>query len=54
MIFRKTTEPDYTKEKPGEIMLVNIMEIDDRIMRYKVHFREMDFDGEMTRVTDKK
>lgn len=50
LIFRKTSAPDYTREKIGEVMLVNIMEIDNKMMRYKVNFRGMDLNGEMEKV----
>ena len=54
LIFRKTSAPNYTLQKPGEIMLVNIMEIDNDIMRYRSTFKGIDIDGDMTRVAAKK
>lgn len=54
LIFRKTSMPDYTREKPGEVMLINIMEIDNEVMRYTSTFRGMNVNGEMTRITAKR
>lgn len=53
MIFKKTTMPDYSLEKVGEKLLVNIMNIDNDVMRYKATFRGRDVEGEMTKDVEK-
>jgi hypothetical protein len=54
LIFRKTTVPNYIRVKPGEVILINIMEIDNEVMRYTSTFRGIDGNGEMTRFTAKR
>ena len=49
MIFKKTTMPDYSLEKPGEKLLVKITNIDNDVMRYVATFRGRDSEGEMTK-----
>jgi hypothetical protein len=49
MVFKKTTMPDYSLEKPGEKLLVKIMNIDGDVMRYIATFRGRDIEGEMSR-----
>ena len=47
LIFVKTNKPDFKLEKPGESMLVEILQIDKKIMKYSVSFRGIETAAEM-------
>lgn len=47
LIFKRTTKPNYKDAKIGEKFKVEILEIDDKKMKYVVTFRGNDTRGEM-------
>jgi hypothetical protein len=50
LIFKKTTKPNYTLSKIGEVFDIEILEIDNKTMRYKGVFRKKETEGEMTKI----
>ncbi len=49
IIFKRTTKPNYNSMKIGEVMKVDILEIDQKSMRYTATFRGVDIGGEMVK-----
>ncbi|MEO8854405.1 MAG: hypothetical protein ABI359_11525 [Ginsengibacter sp.] len=54
MIFTKTSKRGYTSFTIGDSLDISIMEIDDKIMRYRSNYKNMEVEGEMSREIAKK
>lgn len=50
LILRKTTKPNFSLMKIGEVITIVILEIDTKEMRYAATFRGTEVTGEMTRL----
>ena len=49
IVFKRTTKPNFTLIKVGEVIKVDILQIDKKLMRYRSSFRGTDTEAEMER-----